>query len=136
MAKSIAPPPKPAQTPTGRWLYYLIAMPWLQLVVGIVVLFLAEKSPEVPSLFEGATISLYCVALLAGTVCAFGSCNPPPISNKLRKATEQVLQIVLLFSVVLIVLVQTANIRDVRVFLAAQALLALIALPFSWKARA
>ena len=136
MANPIVPPPKPAQTPTGRWLYYLIGMPWLQLMIGLVLILLAKTAPPTLSLFGGIAISLYAVALLAATVCSFGSPSRPPISNKVRKATECALQIVLILSVVIVVLWQTDNIKCTPAFLAAQASLVLIALPFSWKARA
>jgi hypothetical protein len=135
MASSIGPLAKPTQTPTGRWAYYLVAMPWLQLVTGIVLILIAKTKPTPLSLFEGAAISLYAVALLAGTVCAFGSPAPPNISNTLKIATERVFQFVVVVSVVLVVLTQTGNILSTRAFLGAQTCLALIALPFSWRAR-
>jgi hypothetical protein len=136
MAKGIGPPVKSTQTPTIRWVWFLIVMPWLQLVTGIALILFAKTKPSPLSLFEGAAISLYAVALLASTVCAFGSPSPPPISDRLKNATYAVFQIVLVLSVVFVVLTQTGNVLSTKGFLSAQGLLALIALPFSWRARA
>lgn len=88
------------------------------------------------SLLEGCVLSLYAVALLATTVCAFKSPKPPPISPQLRDWTERIFVIVLVLSVVFVAISLTSNILDTFSFGTAQILLALIALPFSWAARA
>lgn len=136
MANGIGPPPKPVQTSTGRWLYYLVGVPWLQLMTGLVLILLAKTDLPALSLFGGVAISLYAVALLAGTVCSFGSPGRSPISDEVKKATECALQIVVILSIVFVILWQTDNVKSTRAFLGAQAILVLIAVPFSWKARA
>lgn len=136
MAKGIGPPPKPTQTPTGRWSFYLVLVPWLQLITGGVLILFAKNKPPPLSLFEGVAISLYAVALLAGTVCAFGSPAPPKIAPAWRVATERVFLIVVILSVAFVILWQTGNVLSTTSFVYAQGLLAGIALPFSWRARA
>lgn len=114
----------------------MVAMPWLQLVTGVILILFASRGPQLLSLFDGAVISLYAVSLLAGTVCAFGSPTPPKISKRLMIATDRVFQIVVVISVVLVVLTQTGNILSTEVFVASQGMLVLIAFPFAWRARA
>lgn len=136
MGKAAAPPKKPTQTPTGWWLLYLVALPWLPLFTGLLIVLFAKTRPEPLSLVEGVAVSLYAVALLAGTVCAFKAPSPPKISQRLKVVTSRVLLTVVFVSAGLVMIWQMDQVINTGVFLGAQFLLAMTALPFSWKARA
>ena len=135
MLSPSSPPQRASQTPTTRWFVYVLLLPWLQLLTGVTLIVFAKSAPDPLSLFEGATISLYTVGLLAGTVCAFGSPTPPPVSSKVKRGTEVAFHVVVFFSVIFVVLTQTGNVISSQNFLLFQALLLLVAIPFSWAAR-
>jgi len=129
---------KNKQTPTSKWAVYVIVLPLLQLVVGAVIMLLpaVKSKPPLLTLFGGAVLSLWAVALLAGTVCAFHSPTPPPVTENCKWWVGTALGGVTIFSVVGVSLHYTNQIPNTEAFVAAQGLLALIALPLSWRARA
>ncbi len=132
-------PPKQSnyiQTPFHRWILFLVLAPWLHLVVGAIVIILAETKPEPLSLIQGIAISLYAVSLLASTVFAFGSSCPPVINPKVKSFAKGTLIFVALIAIILVVLWQTENIQSTTIFIMTQVVLVIIALPVSWKARA
>ena len=78
---------------------------------------------------------MYALVLLAGTVCAFRAPGARAIRKKVKDVTEMVFVLILIFSVVFVIMNQTDNVLSTEAFLGAQGLLAVIAVPFSWRAR-
>lgn len=127
---------KPKQTPTLKWLIFLVLAPWIHLLVGALVIAVASSSPEPASLIRGIILSLYAVSLLATTVYTLHSPRPPRVNPKVHAATHGAFYFVVLVAVVLVVLWQLGQVSNTGTFLGMQLFLVAIAIPFSWKARA